>query len=199
MHISEGILSGGVLAAGWAGTVAGISYGLKRTNPDKIIQTALISSAFFLASLVNIRIGPSSTHLTLLAPMGLILGHAVFPAVFTALLLQALLFGFGGLLVLGVNSFVMGFASLATYLVFGRMIRESSGRVKIITLSFMAGAFAVVIAAVIAGMFLMFTDSNFAGAVKVLLIAHIPVAIAEGIVTAFLVMWLKRSAPEFLS
>lgn len=199
MHISEGILSGGVLALGWAGTIAGVSCGLKKTNPDKIIQTALISSAFFLASLVNIRIGPSSTHLTLLAPMGLILGHTVFPAVFTALLLQALLFGFGGILVLGANAFVMGSASLAVYVIFGRAIRESSGRVKGLSLSFMAGAFAVIIAAVIAGIFLMITDSNFAGAVKILLTAHVPVAIVEGIVTSFLVMWLKRSAPEFLS
>lgn len=199
MHISEGILSGGVLAIGWAGTIAGVSYGLKKTNPGKIIQTALISSAFFLASLVNIRIGPSSTHMTLLAPMGLILGHAVFPAVFTALLLQALLFGFGGILVLGANAFVMGSASLVTHIIFGRMIRESSGRYRVIVLSFMAGVLAVIIAAVIAGIFLMITDSNFAGAVKILLTAHVPVAIVEGIVTSFLVMWLKRSAPEFLS
>ncbi|MBQ3764179.1 MAG: energy-coupling factor ABC transporter permease, partial [Synergistaceae bacterium] len=66
MHISEGILSGGMLAAGWAGSIAGISYGLKKTDTSKIVQTALISSAFFLASLVNVRIGPSSTHLSLL-------------------------------------------------------------------------------------------------------------------------------------
>ena len=199
MHISEGILSGGMLAVGWAGTVAGVSFGLKRTNPDKIIQTALISSAFFLASLVNVRIGPSSTHLTLLAPMGIILGHAVFPAVFTALLLQALLFGFGGILVLGVNTFVMGTASLAAYLIFGRAIRESTGHFRVIALSFMAGALAVIIGACMAGMFLMMTDANFAGAVKVLMIAHIPVAVIEGAVTSFLVMWLKKSAPEFLS
>ena len=199
MHISEGILSGGVLAMGWAGTAAGVSFGLKKTDPDKIIQTALISSAFFLASLVNVRIGPSSSHLTLLAPMGLILGHAVFPAVIVALLLQALLFGFGGILVLGANTFVMGAASLVTYIIFGKAVRESSGRVKVIALSFMAGVLAVVIAAVIAGMFLMITDSDFSGAVKLLLMAHIPVALVEGIVTAFLVVWLKRSAPEFLS
>ena len=199
MHISDGILSGGVLAMGWAGTAAGVSFGLKKTDPDKIIQTALISSAFFLASLVNVRIGPSSTHLTLLAPMGLILGHAVFPAVIVALLLQALLFGFGGILVLGANTFVMGAASLVTYIIFGKAVRESSGRVKVIALSFMAGVLAVVIAAVIAGMFLMITDSDFSGAVKLLLMAHIPVALVEGIVTAFLVVWLKRSAPEFLS
>ena len=199
MHISDGILSGGVLAMGWAGTASGVSFGLKKTDPDNINQTALISSAFFLASLVNVRIGPSSSHLTLLAPMGLILGHAVFPAVIVALLLQALLFGFGGILVLGANTFVMGAASLVTYIIFGKAVRESSGRVKVIALSFMAGVLAVVIAAVIAGMFLMITDSDFSGAVKLLLMAHIPVALVEGIVTAFLVVWLKRSAPEFLS
>lgn len=199
MHISEGVLSAGMLAAGWAGTIAGVSYGLRKTDPDKIIKTALISSAFFLASLVNVRIGPSSTHLTLLAPMGLILGEAVFPAVFVALLLQAVLFGFGGIVVLGANTFIMGSASFITHLIFGRLIRESSGRFRVMILSFMAGAFAVVIGACLVGIFLMMTDGNFSGAVKVLLTAHIPVAIIEGCVTSFLIIWLKKSAPEILS
>ena len=199
MHISEGVLSAGMLAFGWAGTIAGVSYGLRKTDPDKIIKTALISSAFFLASLVNVRIGPSSTHLTLLAPMGLILGQAVFPAVFVALLLQAVLFGFGGIVVLGANTFIMGSASFITHIIFGRLIRESSGRFRVMILSFMAGAFAVVIGACLAGIFLMMTDVNFSGAVKVLLTAHIPVAIIEGCVTSFLIIWLKKSAPEILS
>ena len=199
MHISEGVLSAGMLAFGWAGTIAGISYGLRKTDPDKIIKTALISSAFFLASLVNVRIGPSSTHLTLLAPMGLILGQAVFPAVFVALLLQAVLFGFGGIVVLGANTFIMGSASFITHIIFGRLIRESSGRFRVMILSFMAGAFAVVIGACLVGIFLMMTDGNFSGAVKVLLTAHIPVAIMEGFVTSFLIIWLKKSAPEILS
>ena len=199
MHISEGVLSAGMLAFGWAGTIAGVSYGLRKTDPDKIIKTALISSAFFLASLVNVRIGPSSTHLTLLAPMGLILGEAVFPAVFVALLLQAVLFGFGGIVVLGANTFIMGSASFITHIIFGRLIRESSGRFRVMILSFMAGAFAVVIGACLVGIFLMMTDVNFSGAVKVLLTAHIPVAIMEGFVTSFLIIWLKKSAPEILS
>lgn len=198
MHISEGILSGGMIVTGWAGTIAGVSFGLKRTNPDKIIQTALISSAFFLASLVNIRIGPSSTHLSLLAPMGLVLGQAVFPAVFTALLLQAVLFGFGGLVVLGANTLVMGASSLAAYLIFGRMIRERSVKIAAL-LAFMAGTFAVIMGAGLAGIMLWMTDSSFAGAVKLLMIAHVPVAVIEGVVTAFLVMWMKKSAPVFLS
>ena len=198
MHISEGILSGGMLAVGWAGTVAGVSFGLKRTEPDKIIRTALVSSAFFLASLVNIRIGPSSTHLSLLAPMGLILGYAVFPAVFTALLLQAVLFGFGGLVVLGANTMVMGLPALMSYVIFGKAIREGNSKASAL-MSFMAGALAVMMGAGLSGVFLWLTDEDFSGAVKLLMAAHIPLALIEGAVTSFLVMWLKKSAPEFLS
>ena len=194
MHISEGILSGGMLAVGWAGTVAGVSFGLKHTDPDKIIRTALVSSAFFLASLVNIRIGPSSTHLSLIAPMGLILGYSVFPAVFTALLLQAVLFGFGGLVVLGANTMVMGLPALICYIIFGRAVRECS-----VIMSFMAGALAVMMGAGLSGAFLGFSDRNFLGAVKLLLIAHVPLSLVEGAVTSFLMVWLKKSAPEFLS
>ena len=199
MHISEGILSSGMLLTGWAGSVAGISYGLRKTDPDKIIKTALISSAFFLASLVNVRIGPSSTHLTLLAPIGLILGSAVFPAVFTALLLQAVLFHFGGIVVLGANTFIMGTASLSVYILFGQIIRNSERRLRLMTASFIAGISAVMIGASLTGIFLMMTDVNFSGAVKVLLIAHLPVALIEGAVTSFLVVWLKKSVPEILS
>ncbi|MBQ3347727.1 MAG: cobalt transporter CbiM [Synergistaceae bacterium] len=198
MHISEGILSGGMLAVGWAGTVAGVSFGLKHTETDKIIRTALVSSAFFLASLVNIRIGPSSTHLSLIAPMGLILGYSVFPAVFVALLLQAVLFGFGGLVVLGANTMVMGLPALVSYIIFGKVIREGSGKTVAFML-FMAGALAVMMGAGLSGAFLGFSDSNFLGAVKLLMIAHVPLALVEGAVTSFLMMWLKKSAPEFLS
>ena len=194
MHISEGILSGGMLAAGWAGSIAGISYGLKKTDTSKIVQTALISSAFFLASLVNVRIGPSSTHLSLLAPMGLILGEAVFPAVFVALLLQAVLFQFGGLVVLGANTFAMATSALLVYFVFGRAIHESK---HVSFLAFMAGFSAVMIAAGISGAFLGLTDRNFIGAIKILAAAHVPVAIIEGIVTAFLMTWLKKSSFSF--
>ncbi|MBQ7193501.1 MAG: cobalt transporter CbiM, partial [Synergistaceae bacterium] len=179
---------------GWAGSIAGISYGLKKTDGSKIVQTALISSAFFLASLVNVRIGPSSTHLSLLAPMGLILGQAVFPAVFVALLLQAVLFQFGGLVVLGANTFAMATSALLVYFVFGRAIRESK---HASILAFMAGFSAVMIAAGISGAFLGLTDRNFLGAIKILAAAHVPVAIIEGIVTAFLMTWLKKSSFSF--
>ena len=195
MHISEGILSGGVLIAGWAGTLAGVSVGLKKTNPDKIVKVALLSSAFFLASLVNVKIGPSSTHLSLLAPMGLILGWAAFPAILVALLLQAVLFHFGGLLVLGVNAFIMGFAAVSVYLLFGEKIRGTGSKIY----SFIAGALAVMIAALLVGLSLGLTDGNFLTAAKLIILVHLPLSIIEGLATMFIISWLKRVSPEFLS
>ena len=193
MHISEGILSGGVLIAGWAGTCAGVAIGLKRTDP--VVRTAMISSAFFLASLVHVKIGPGSAHLLLIAPMGLILGWSVFPAVLVALLLQALLFGFGGLLVLGVNTLVMAGSALCVYLAFGRAVRERGSLV----MAFLAGMSGVLLAAVFAGTCLALSGEGFMNAAKILVAAHIPVALIEGAFTAFLVSWLKKAAPEFLS
>ena len=195
MHISEGILSGGVLIAGWAGTLAGVSVGLKKTNPDKIVKVALLSSAFFLASLVNVKVGPSSTHLSLLAPMGLILGWAAFPAIVVALLLQAVLFHFGGLLVLGVNAFIMGFAAVSVYLLFGEKIRGTGSKIY----SFIAGALAVMIAALLVGLSLGLTDGNFLTAAKLIILVHLPLSLIEGLATMFIISWLKRVSPEFLS
>ena len=199
MHISEGILSGSVLSAGWAGTCALTAVGLKKTDTSRIVRTALAASVFFLASLVNVRIGPTSTHLSLLAPMGLVLGWGVFPAVLTALLLQAVLFGFGGLLVLGVNTFVMGGAALSVYLLFGRAIRSAKSPGALGGICFVAGFCGVMIGAVLVSACLALTDYNFLTAVKVLVAAHLPLANIEGAVTIFLVTLLKHFAPEFLA
>ena len=199
MHISEGVLSGGVLLTGWAFSGIGITIGLKKTNPEKIVRTALLSSAFFLASLVNVKVGVSSTHLSFIAPMGIILGWGIFPAIFTALILQAFLFQFGGLLVLGVNTFTMSYAGLITNLLFGKIIRESKNKYVIFTASFLAGAFAVIFAVFGVSVFLWNTDRNFLDASKIIFLAHIPLSVIEGFVTAFLISWLKKVSPDFFS
>lgn len=198
MHISEGVLSGTAIALGWAGSITCTAIGLKKTDMNKIVRTALLSSAFFLASLVNIRIGPSSTHLSLLAPMGLILGWSSFPAMLIALFLQAILFHFGGLLVLGANTFIMGLPALIVHFIFGRMVR-SENKIFSGLMAFIAGFLAVIMGAFLAGVFLGISDRNFLEAAKLLFYAHIPLALIEGAVTAFMIIFLRRTSPEFLS
>ena len=81
MHISEGVLSAPVLVTGAALTVAGVAVGLKKMDYEKIPQVAVLTSAFFVASLIRVPVGPSAVHLVLNGLLGLILGWAAFPAI----------------------------------------------------------------------------------------------------------------------
>jgi cobalt/nickel transport system permease protein len=197
MHISEGFLSTPVLSAGWLSAAGVVAYGLKKTNPEGIVRVAMVSSAFFLASLVNIRLGPGSTHLSLIAPTGLLLGWGAPPAVFAALFLQAVLFRFGGLWVLGVNTVSMGGAALCVHIIFGKIVRESEGKFQAAA-AFTAGVFGVVSGAAATGFWLVLSDRGLYAAARILVISHLPLAAVEGIFTAFLVIFLKRTFPDVL-
>ena len=71
-------------------------------------QVGILSSAFFMASLIHVPIGPSSVHLLLNGIVGLLLGWGAFPAILVGLALQAMFFQFGGITVLGVNTLNVG-------------------------------------------------------------------------------------------
>ena len=73
-------------------SAAGVAVGLKRTSNEQIPEVAILASAFFVASLIHVPLGPTSVHLILNGLVGLILGWATFPAILVGLLLQALLF-----------------------------------------------------------------------------------------------------------
>ena len=96
MHIADGVLSGPVLAATGGLAVAGIAIGLSKMDYEKVPRVGILAAAFFTASLIHVPIGPSSAHLVLNGLIGFLLGWAAFPAVGIALLLQAIMFGFGG-------------------------------------------------------------------------------------------------------
>ena len=92
MHISEGVLSPAVLGAGAALAVAGLAMGLRKLDYDRLMTVAILAATFFVGSLIHVPIGPSSAHLILNGLVGILLGWAAFPAIFVALLLQAVLF-----------------------------------------------------------------------------------------------------------
>ena len=102
-HIPDGVLSAPVLMVGAIAATAGLGWATRQLDYDKIPQAAVLSAAFFIASLLTIPVGPSAVHLLLNGLMGVLLGWSAVPALLVALLLQLLFFGYGGLLVLGVN------------------------------------------------------------------------------------------------
>ena len=157
MHISEGVLSGPVLAGGWALTAVGTAIGLKRLDYDRLMTVAILSAAFFVASLIHVPIGPVSVHLILNGLVGAILGYAAFPAICVALLLQAVLFQFGGLVV------------------------------------------AVLLAGGLTACALALSGEAFFATAKVILVAHIPIMLIEGVLTVMAVAFLAKVRPEMLA
>ncbi len=196
MHISEGVLSGPVLISGIALAAAGTAIGLRKLNYDRIPRAAILSASFFVASLIHVPIGPSSVHLILNGIVGLILGWGAFPVILVALALQAVFFQFGGITTLGANTVIMALPAVLCYYLFGNLVGK--GPRVALPAAFVCGALAVFLSGILVGLALTFTEENFLKASYLVVMAHIPVMIIEGIITAFCVLFLKKVQPDML-
>lgn len=195
MHISEGILSAPVLITGGAITAVGTAIGLKHLDGEKIMTTAMLTSAFFVASLIHVPIGPANIHLILTGLMGITLGWACFPAILVALFLQMLLFQFGGLTVLGVNTANMAIPALVSFFVFKPLLKGAQTRQKIA--AFGSGFFSVFLGILLMSVTVATTGEAFLATAKLVFLSHIPLMFIEGIITLFTVTFLLKVQPEF--
>ena len=190
MHISEGVLSPAVLGAGAVLAAAGIVIGLRKLDYDRLMPVAILAAAFF------VPIGPSSVHLILNGLLGMLLGWAAFPSIFVALMLQAILFQYGGITVLGVNTFNMAFPAVVCYYAFRPMLLKSA-RQRIVG-AFCCGALSVAGAGLLTALSLSFSAEGFLRTAQILFLAHIPVMIVEGVITALAVSFIAKVRPEIL-
>jgi cobalt/nickel transport system permease protein len=197
VHISEGILSLPVLAGGAALAAAGTGVGLKKLDYDQVARAGILSASFFVASLIHVPIGPASVHLIFNGAVGLLLGWAAFPAILVALILQAVFFQFGGITTLGVNTVVMALPAVICCFCFSLFIRKNRGYA--ILAAFAVGALSVLLSGMIVALALMFTEQGFLEVAGLVVVAHIPVMVIEGIITVFLVLFLKEVQPELLA
>ena len=197
MHISEGILSAPVLLSGAALTAAGTAVGLKNLDHYRMPQVAVLSAGFFVASLVHVPIGPSSVHLILNGLMGIFLGWAAFPAILVALILQALLFQFGGLTSLGANCVIMALPAVVCFHLFRAGVKSPNLVISMVA-SFLCGFGAIMLGGLIAALMLFLTGSHFLLVAKLIVLAHLPVMVIEGVITVFSVEFIKRVRPEML-
>jgi cobalt/nickel transport system permease protein len=197
MHISEGVLSAPVLVTGAALTAAGCGIGLKKLDYDRVPQVAILTSAFFVASVIHVPIGPSSVHLVLNGLMGLLLGWPAFPAILIALFLQALLFQFGGITSLGVNTFNMAFPAIICFCLFAHAVKGTNNLISM-GAAFACGFLGILLGSVMVAISLVFTGNPFLGVAKVVVIAHLPVMIIEGLITLFSAGFVRKLKPEIL-
>ena len=197
MHISEGVLPGWLLVSGYALTSAGVALGLKKLDYSKIPIAGVLSAVFFVASLIHVPIGVGSAHLILNGVAGLILGWAVFPVILVGLFLQAVLFQFGGLTVLGVNTFNMAFPAVIAYYLCQPLLRETT-LFRLVLVSIIAVTISILGSGILLSLELLATAESFKETAKLIILVHFPIVIVESIITFFILSFLNKVAPEIL-
>ncbi|HZT82304.1 MAG TPA: CbiM family transporter [Gemmataceae bacterium] len=203
VHISDGVLTeawwvGGFVAAGVLALV-----GAWRIQEEQIAQTALLTAAFFVASLVHVRVGPTSVHLLLNGLVGVVLGRRAALAIPVGLAMQAALLGHGGFSTVGVNSCVMVLPALLAWWLFAGLhrlpwLRRPWFRAALVAVSTLAWTLSLVysIALLVTnGLSRQELDTSWANR----LTFH-PATLALAGLLAGLAAWLERrleNAPEF--
>lgn len=194
MHLVDGIVSTPVLVVGSVAAVAGIGLGLRQLTPERIPAAAMLGSVFFVASLIHVPLGPSSVHLILGGLAAIMLGWAAFPALFVAVLLQAVFFGFGGVTVVGVNTVVLAGPAVLCGLVARRF-----GHHHPALWGAGVGALSIIASALLCSLVLALSGEGFIPMAKALVWAHVPVALIEAVVTSAAVAFLAKVRPTALS
>ena len=195
-HLPDGILSAPVLLGGAAGSAALTAVALRRLDDAQIPTAGLLAAALFVSSLLSFPVGPSSAHLQLTGLAGVLLGWAVVPAILVALLLQAMLFGYGGLLVLGVNTLNLALPALLVGLMLGPALRRHPARAGLY--GALGGGLAVAGTGALVALALALSSPDFVAAARLLPFSYLPLLALEALVTAVVLSFLMRVAPELL-
>jgi cobalt/nickel transport system permease protein len=196
VHLPDGLLAepwliGGFVVAAGLGVLSARVVKLREEN---VARVALVAAAFFVASLIHVRVGASSVHLLLNGLVGVVLGWHAALAIPLGLFLQAALFNHGGFTTLGVNSCVMVLPALLARGVFVTMRRLPS-----FPLGFLVGAAAVLATITLNFLVLLWGgQEDWHTLALVTFVAHLPLAILEGTVLGFAVSFLRRVQPELL-
>ncbi len=204
MHLPDGIVPVEMALMGYAASAGMVALALHRikalADPQaEIPRAAMLTTVFFAASLIAVPVPPASVHLMLAGLMGVMLGWFAVPAIMVGLFLQAMLFGHGGLTTLGLNGLIFGVPAM---LAFG-LWRRIGWRWPDLA-AFGAGAGAVVVAMVtfvaivLAGLPAELDARAERLALQVLMIAHLPLALAEGVIVLTLLRVLRRIEPRLL-
>ena len=195
MHISEGVLNAPILIAGATFSFVALTYSYKKMKNEEIPKIAVLSALFFLASFIHVPIGPSSVHLILCGLVGALLGSQAFIAIFIALLLQAILFGYGGLTTLGINLFILATPTfLAAFML--KYSPQKSPKRQIVW--FLIGFLPVAISASLLSLTLALNGEAFRVAASIALGAHLPVMVIEGLIALFALEFIQKVSPSIL-
>jgi cobalt/nickel transport system permease protein len=209
MHIPDGFLTPYITIPAFIITIIFwvISFRKIKLTDQQVPMMGLLTALFFAAMMMNFPIvGGTTAHLLGGAAIGLILGpFAGLTSMTIILVLQALLFGDGGLITLGANVLNMGiigiFVPCIIFLVINKALKIKSTTALFATI-FIAAFAGDFLAAISAGTQLGLSTPLFqyglSVAVPAMAINHSIIGVAEGIATVVLIGTLLKLRPDVL-
>jgi ABC-type Co2+ transport system permease subunit len=205
VHIADGILADPWWAGGFAGATVLLLFGAWGIRDEEIPQVALLTAAFFVASLAHVSIaGVTSVHLLFNGLVGVVLGRRAALAIPLGVFLQAVLFGHGGLSTLGINSCILTLPALLAWRLFAGMqrvpwVRRPWFRAALVALSTLTWTLGLVYSLVLLATNYRHQVSNLDVAWAERVTFH-PLTLAAAFGLAALAAWGERqleNAPEF--
>ncbi|WP_418180461.1 cobalt transporter CbiM [Aliarcobacter lanthieri] len=195
MHISDGVLSLEVTIVSTIVSFGFLIYSFKNLTNEKISLGAAFSALFFVASFIHIPFGFTQIHLMLIGFIGIFLGNLAIFSISLALILQALLLGYGGISSLGANILIMGVSSYVVYLLFKlEIFKRLNEKIRF----FLVGFLGVFIASLSLFLLLIFSKQEYEKVAYSILLINIPTMILEGLITLFLLIYIKKVMPNLL-
>jgi cobalt/nickel transport system permease protein len=198
MHLADGVLNLPTLVGSALCATAGLAWGLRTLTPKTLPTAALFAAVFFVIGTLHIPIGIGSVHLILNGLIGLLLGWLAFPVIFVALILQALLFSFGGFAVLGANTLLLAAPAVLAHFLLRPFIAASlRSQRRLMLLGSLAATIGIGGATLIASAMLWTTgQDDLFNLIVLFSAAQLPVWLIDGLVSALVVAALGRALPS---
>lgn len=210
MHIPDGFLDPPVFAAAYALALAFLIpalRGVQRSLGDRQLPLlSVLTAGVFAAQMLNFPILPGvSGHLVGGTLIAVFLGpYAAIFSMTIILLIQALLFGDGGLTALGANILNMGIIAAGTYYVYVGLRRIMGSERGAVASVFAVAWLSVFLGALACGLEIGLSSAfqplgGAAVTVPLMGFWHAFIALGEGLITAAIFTYVSRTRPDMLA
>jgi cobalt/nickel transport system permease protein len=210
LHIPDGFLTLQICAITYLITIVFWYFAFKKAREkldDRHVPLlAMLTAMFFAAQMMNYPIiGGTTAHLLGGPIVALTLGpYAGLISMTIILVLQALLFGDGGIITLGSNVLNIGvigvFISYLVFISINKFVKDKKG---IIIGAFLGAFFGDLFAAIAAGLELGLSVPVFLYGISIsvsaMAVHHSIIGIIEGIVTSLIILTFAKARPDLLN
>ena len=199
VHLSDGAIATPWLVGGFAGLAVLLTLAAWRIREEEIPRVGVLTAAFFVGSTIHIKLAllPTSVHLILNGLVGVVLGRRAPLAVTVGLALQYLLLAHGGYTTLGLNACIIAVPAVVAgwaYPVLKRLGLPPFACGVLLGGGAAAASVGLNFLVLLAG-----GKEDWEWLAKLVLLAHVPVVVVEGLMLGVIVRYVEKVKPEMLA